>query len=108
LKYAGWLADRFSKRQVTIWTKVMEFGSMVAATARLATHSLALCLVALALVASQAALFGPTNYGLLPEPLPEKSLSWGNGVIDLGTFLAIIVGTVADAAMAEGFHGHEV
>ena len=29
----GWLADRFSKRQVTIWTKVMEFGSMLLATA---------------------------------------------------------------------------
>ena len=104
----GWLADRFSKRQVTIWTKVMEFGSMLVATAGLATHSLPLCLAALGLVASQAALFGPSKYGLLPELLPEKSLSWGNGVIELGTFLAIIAGTVAGAAMAEGFHGHEV
>ena len=104
----GWLADRFSKRGVTIWTKVMEFGSMLVATAGLATQSLPLCLGALALVASQAALFGPTKYGLLPELLPEKSLSWGNGVIELGTFLAIIVGTVGGAAMAEGFYGHEV
>src|SRR5215472_18711045 len=48
----GWLADRFSKRQVTIWTKVMEFGSMAVATAGLAMHSLPLCLAALALVAS--------------------------------------------------------
>jgi acyl-[acyl-carrier-protein]-phospholipid O-acyltransferase/long-chain-fatty-acid--[acyl-carrier-protein] ligase len=103
----GWLADRFSKRQVTIWTKAMEFGSMLVATYGLATHSLALCLVALALVASQAALFGPSKYGLLPELLPEKSLSWGNGVIELGTFLAIIVGTVVGAAMAEEFRGHE-
>src|SRR5579863_10280789 len=104
----GWLADRFSKRGVTIWTKIMELASMLVATFGLATHSLPLCLAALALVASQAALFGPTKYGLLPELLPEKSLSWGNGVIELGTFLAIIVGTVAGAAMAEGFHGHEV
>ncbi|HEY3624841.1 MAG TPA: acyl-[ACP]--phospholipid O-acyltransferase [Terracidiphilus sp.] len=104
----GWLADRFSKRQVTIWTKVMEFGSMLVAAVGLATHSLPLCLAALALVASQAALFGPSKYGLLPELLPEKNLSWGNGVIELGTFLAIIVGTVAGAGMAEGFHGHEV
>ncbi len=101
----GWLADRFSKRQVTIWTKVMEFGSMLVATAGLATHSLPICLAALALVASQAALFGPSKYGLLPELLPEKTLSWGNGVIELGTFLAIIVGTVAGAAMAERFPG---
>ncbi|HVU46880.1 MAG TPA: acyl-[ACP]--phospholipid O-acyltransferase [Terracidiphilus sp.] len=104
----GWLADRFSKRQITIWTKVMEFGSMLLATAGLATHTLALSLAALTLVASQAALFGPSKYGLLPELLPEKNLSWGNGVIELGTFLAIIAGTVTGAAMAESFNGHEI
>jgi len=103
----GWLADRFSKRQITIWTKGMEFGSMLLATAGLMSHQLWLSLVALTLVASQAALFGPSKYGLLPELLQEKSLSWGNGVIELGTFLAIIVGTVAGAGMAEGLHGHE-
>lgn len=104
----GWLADRFSKRQITIWTKVMEFGSMLLATAGLATHSLGLSLAALTLVASQAALFGPSKYGLLPELLPEKSLSWGNGVIELGTFLAIIIGTVTGAWMGEHFSGHQV
>src|SRR6185312_12125100 len=104
----GWLADRFSKRQITIWTKWMELGSMLLATAGLASHHLPLTLAALTLVASQAALFGPSKYGLLPELLPEKSLSWGNGVIELGTFLAIILGTVTGAAMAERFHGHEV
>ena len=104
----GWLADRFSKRQITIWTKVMEIGSMVVATAGLAEHSLTVSLVALTLVATQAALFGPSKYGLLPELLPAKRLSWGNGVIELGTFLAIIVGTVTGATMAERFHGHEV
>src|SRR5580692_81720 len=104
----GWLADRFSKRQITIWTKVMEFGSMLLATAGLATHTMWLSLAALTLVASQAALFGPSKYGLLPELLPEKALSWGNGVIELGTFLAIIVGTVAGAWMGEHFSGHEV
>ena len=104
----GWLADRYSKRQITIWTKVMEIGSMAVATAGLATHTLALSLVALTLVATQAALFGPSKYGLLPELLPAKRLSWGNGVIELGTFLAIIVGTVTGAAMAEHFHGREI
>jgi acyl-[acyl-carrier-protein]-phospholipid O-acyltransferase/long-chain-fatty-acid--[acyl-carrier-protein] ligase len=104
----GWLADRFSKRQVTIWTKVMEIASMVVATAGLAMHQMTLTLVALGLVATQAALFGPSKYGLLPELLPAKRLSWGNGIIELGTFLAIIVGTVTGAAMAERFRGEEV
>ena len=104
----GWLADRYSKRQITIWTKWMEVFSMVLATAGLATHILPLSLGALTLVASQAALFGPSKYGLLPELLPAKRLSWGNGVIELGTFLAIILGTVAGATMAEKLHGREV
>ena len=104
----GWLADRFSKRQITIWTKWMELSSMLLATAGLALHHLPLTLAALTLVASQAALFGPSKYGLLPELLPEKSLSWGNGIIELGTFLAIILGTVTGAALAERFHEHEV
>jgi acyl-[acyl-carrier-protein]-phospholipid O-acyltransferase / long-chain-fatty-acid--[acyl-carrier-protein] ligase len=104
----GWLADRFSKRQITIWTKGMEIGSMVVATAGLATHSRVTSLIALGLVATQAALFGPSKYGLLPELLPAKRLSWGNGVIELGTFLAIIFGTVTGASMAERFHGREV
>jgi acyl-[acyl-carrier-protein]-phospholipid O-acyltransferase/long-chain-fatty-acid--[acyl-carrier-protein] ligase len=104
----GWLADHFSKRQVTIWTKVMEMGAMTIATIGLALHHQSLTLVALGLVATQAALFGPSKYGLLPELLPAKRLSFGNGVIELGTFLAIIVGTVAGAAMAEQFRGHEI
>jgi len=104
----GWLADRFSKQRVTLWTKVMEMGAMTVATAGLALHSRTLPLVALGLVATQAALFGPSKYGLLPELLPAKRLSWGNGVIELGTFLAIIAGTVTGASMAEHFPGHEV
>jgi acyl-[acyl-carrier-protein]-phospholipid O-acyltransferase / long-chain-fatty-acid--[acyl-carrier-protein] ligase len=104
----GWLADRFSKRRITLWTKVMEIGSMVVATVGLAMHSLPVLLAALTLVASQAALFGPSKYGLLPELLPAKRLSWGNGVIELGTFLAIIVGTVTGATMAEKWAGTEI
>jgi len=104
----GWLADHFSKRQVTIWTKVMEIGAMTVATVGLGLHMRTLTLIALGLVATQAALFGPSKYGLLPELLPAKRLSFGNGVIELGTFLAIIVGTVVGAAMAEHFHYHEI
>jgi len=104
----GFFADRFSKRQVTIWTKVMEIGSMVIATLGFYLHSHAILFSALALVATQAALFGPSKYGLLPELLPAKRLSWANGLLELGTFLAIIFGTVAGATMAERFQSHEV
>ena len=83
----GYLADRYSKRAVTIGTKFFELGVMLLAVAGLAWQSLPLELAAVFLASTQAALFGPSKYGLLPELLPEARLSWGNGVLELGTFL---------------------
>ena len=123
----GYLADRFSKRQVTIATKLIEIGAMVAAIFALSASQeehlgqvvdlwqhpgalfghFPLPLVVLFVVAMQAALFGPSKYGLLPELLPEKWLSWGNGIIELGTFLAIISGAMAAGWFAGVFKGHE-
>jgi len=123
----GYLADRFSKRSVTIATKVIEIVAMVVAIFALSASEkehlgqvvdlwqhpallftqFPLPLVVLFVAAMQAALFGPSKYGLLPELLPEKLLSWGNGVIELGTFLAIISGSMAAAWFSQVFAGHE-
>src|SRR5467141_2390200 len=104
----GYLADRFSKRAVTIWTKVFEVGVMLFATAALVGPNLRLALEAIFLVCTQGALFGPSKYGLLPELLPPERLSWGNGVLELGTFLGIIAGSVCGALLADAFKGHEI
>src|ERR1700758_3107247 len=103
----GYFADRFSKRTVTIWTKVFEVAVMLFAIAGFAAHSMAMSMAAVFLASTQGALFGPSKYGLLPEILPEKRLSWGNGVIELGTFLAAITGTVVGARLSEVFAGRE-
>ncbi|HEU4415503.1 MAG TPA: MFS transporter, partial [Candidatus Angelobacter sp.] len=103
----GFLADRYSKRQVIIGTKLMEIAAMAGGMVALSTGYFPLQLGVLFVVAMQAALFGPSKYGLLPELLPEKWLSWGNGIVELLTFLAIISGTVAAGLMSERFHGHE-
>jgi acyl-[acyl-carrier-protein]-phospholipid O-acyltransferase/long-chain-fatty-acid--[acyl-carrier-protein] ligase len=100
----GYLADRFSKRSVTIGTKVFEIAVMAFAICGFAVHSMPVLLSALFLASTQGALFGPSKYGLLPEILPENRLSWGNGVIELGTFLAAIGGTVV-AGQLPGFFG---
>lgn len=81
----GFLADRHSKRTVTIWTKFFEMAVMVLAIAGLGWQNLHLEMAAVFLASTQAALFGPSKYGLLPELLPESRLSWGNGVLELGT-----------------------
>ena len=103
----GFLADRFSKRSVTIGTKWMELGVMLFALAALARGNLKLEAAGVFLLSSQAAIFGPSKYGLLPELLPEKDLSWGNGVVELGTFLAAISATVASGYLAFYFRGHQ-
>ncbi len=103
----GYLADRYSKRAVTIGTKLFEVGVLLLAVAGLAWRSLPLELAAVFLASTQGALFGPSKYGLLPELLPEGRLSWGNGVLELGTFLALISGSVAGAMLSDFFHGRQ-
>ncbi|HEY2548203.1 MAG TPA: MFS transporter, partial [Candidatus Acidoferrum sp.] len=103
----GYLADRFSKRTVTIWTKSFEILVMGLALFALATHNLPLELTAIFLASTQAAIFSPSKYGLLPELLPDEKLSWGNGIIELGTFLAIITGSIAAGLMADSFGKHQ-
>ena len=103
----GFLADRFSKRSVAIGTKYFELGVMVLAIVGFWLHSMPVSLLALFLASTQGALFGPSKYGLLPEILPETRLSWGNGIIELGTFLAAILGTLAGAHLSEWFVGRQ-
>src|SRR5260370_8814634 len=59
------------------------------------------------LASTQAAFFGPSKYGLLPELLPDKLLSWGNGILELTTFLAIIPGAGIGPSLAQHFHGRK-
>jgi acyl-[acyl-carrier-protein]-phospholipid O-acyltransferase / long-chain-fatty-acid--[acyl-carrier-protein] ligase len=100
----GFLADKFSKRDVTIGIKIFEIMVMVFATGALMLHRMSLELFAVFLMGVHSAIFGPSKYGLLPELLPEKKLSWGNGLLELGTYTAIILGTTAAALMSKYFH----
>lgn len=104
----GYFADRYSKRSVTLWTKVFELGVMGLATFALASNRLDIAGVALFLACTQGAIFGPTKYGLLPELLPLSKLSWGNGIIELGTLLAAISAALAGGFLAQTFHGRQI
>lgn len=101
----GYLADRYSKRNVTIGTKLFEIGVGLFAIAALAAGNLTMEAAAVFLISTQGALFGPSKYGLLPELLPENKLSWGNGVIELGTFLASITAVMFAGFLADAFRG---
>jgi acyl-[acyl-carrier-protein]-phospholipid O-acyltransferase/long-chain-fatty-acid--[acyl-carrier-protein] ligase len=104
----GYLADRYSKRSVTIGTKLFEIGVMVFACIALASANMLLEAAAVFLASTQGALFAPSKYGLLPELLPDKELSWGNGIIELGTFVAAITATMAAGFLAVAFRGRQV
>ena len=104
----GYFADRYSKRSVTIGTKLFEIAVMLLAVYAFAIGNVRLAMVTVFLASTQGALFGPSKYGLLPEILPQERLSWGNGVLELGTFLAIIAGSVAGAAFSDAFRGRQL
>lgn len=103
----GYFADRYSKRSVTIGTKYLEIVVMMLALAGLMASNLPLQFVAIFLVCTQAALFGGAKYGLMPELLRETELSWGNGILELGTFVAALTGTMAGAFLADTFRGRQ-
>jgi acyl-[acyl-carrier-protein]-phospholipid O-acyltransferase / long-chain-fatty-acid--[acyl-carrier-protein] ligase len=99
----GFVADRFSKRTVAITVKCVELGIMSLATLGLWRGNIPLMLGAVFLMSTHSAFFGPTKYGLLPELLPEKKLSWGNGIFSFGTFAAIIAGTIFAGKLSDTF-----
>src|SRR5438045_9227772 len=100
----GFLADRFSKRSVTIGTKIFEIAAMLFAILAFYQGNPYVAYAVILLARTSAAIFGPSKYGLLPELLPQELLSWGNGVLELTTFLAIIGGTVAGSFLAQRVH----
>ena len=103
----GYFADRYSKRSVTIATKFFEIAVMGFFIVSLALRNLPMECAGVFLISTEGALFGPSKYGLLPELLPEPRLSWGNGIIEFGTFLAGIGGTIAAGFLAQRYAGRE-
>ncbi len=93
--YAGHAADVFSKRSVLIVTKSFEIVAMGMAFFALWAGRIDFMLFVLFLMAMQSAFFSPAKYGIIPEMLPERDLSRANGLLEMSTFLAIIMGTAA-------------
>ena len=106
--WGGFLADRFSKRTITMAVKVLEIFIMSFAALGLLLKNLPMGLTAIFFMGVHSAAFGPSKYGLLPELLPERRLSWGNGVLELGTFLAIITGIAAGGQLYAELKGREL
>ena len=91
---AGFMADRAEKSSLIRRIKALEIAIMLLAAAAFALDSVPLLLAVLFLMGTQSAFFGPVKYAILPQHLAEHELVGGNGVVEMGTFLAILLGTV--------------
>jgi len=98
----GELADRYDKSFVAQRVKFIEIGAAVVGVAGFAFHSLSVLFFAVFLFGTLATLFGPVKYGILPDLLPREELPSGNALIEGGTFLAILVGTILAGLAANG------
>ncbi len=98
----GELADRYDKSLVAQRVKLVEIGAALVGVAGFAFHSIGLLFVAVLLFGTLASLFGPVKYGILPDLLPREELPSGNALIEGGTFLAILIGTIVAGIAANG------
>ena len=96
---AGQIADKFEKSRLIRLTKLLEIAVMTLATAAFALESLAPMLLCLFLMGAQSALFGPVKYAILPQHLHEDELVGGNALVESGTFVAILAGTLTGGVL---------
>jgi len=97
---AGQLADKYDKAGLARLSKVLEIVIMGVAAAGFWLHSLSWLLAALFLLGLQSTLFGPVKYSILPQHLREDELVGGNALIEAGTFVSILIGTLAGGLLA--------
>ena len=90
---SGTLADRFSKRNIIVMTKILELLSMMGGILAFHYESKFGSYFVLFMMATQSALFAPSKYGIVPELVSNDRISKANGLMTSFTFLAIILGT---------------
>jgi acyl-[acyl-carrier-protein]-phospholipid O-acyltransferase / long-chain-fatty-acid--[acyl-carrier-protein] ligase len=97
--YAGHLADVYSKRTILVAVKVCEIVIMFLVLVAFFIGHIQFMLASVFLMGVHSTFFSPAKYGILPEMLPESELSRGNGLLEMSTFIAIILGTSVGGAV---------
>ncbi|MEO1999734.1 MAG: MFS transporter, partial [Planctomycetaceae bacterium] len=105
--YAGYLADRFSKRRVIIGCKMAEIVIMALGVAAIGParawlpdpYNLYVMFAVVAMMGSQSALFGPSKMGIIPELVSPGKISSANGLVGLTTVVAVVLGTIAGGVL---------
>lgn len=92
---SGQLADKFDKARLIRLVKSLEIGIMGLALVGFTQQSVIALLACTFLLGLHSTLFGPVKYAYLPQHLNERELTGGNGMVEMGTFVAILLGNVA-------------
>ncbi len=91
---AGQLADKYEKSHLMRWIKLLEIVIMLCAALGFILGNMSVLIGLLFLMGWQSTLFGPVKYSILPQHLRPDELVGGNGWVEMGTFLAILIGTL--------------
>ncbi|MDB4338544.1 MFS transporter [Rubripirellula sp.] len=100
---AGQLADRYSKRVVTLWVKSIEIPIAALAGYGFYIGNLWMTLAALIALTCQSSFFGPAKYGMIPELVSDDQLSRANGTINMLTNAAVIFGTLIAGLVSDRY-----
>ena len=96
---AGQIADKVEKGRLARFVKMLEVAIMLVASIGWMTHTLWLLIAAVVGMGLHSTLFGPVKYAYLPQHLKPEELVGGNGVVEMGTFVGILLGEVAGALL---------
>ena len=97
--FAGQLADKFDKAVIARRIKLAEIGIVSLASYSLFSNNVALQLFCVFLSGVQSSFFGPIKYSILPQYLSKDELLGGNGMIEMGTFISVLLGTILGTSL---------
>jgi 1-acyl-sn-glycerol-3-phosphate acyltransferase len=98
---SGQLSDKFDKARLAQAVKLLEIAIMLVAYFGFTRHNIPLLLTMLFMMGLHSTLFGPLKYGILPQLLKPNELVGGNGLVEMGTFLAILLGTLLGSQLID-------
>ncbi|RUQ37873.1 MAG: MFS transporter [Candidatus Competibacteraceae bacterium] len=103
---AGQLSDKFEKSRYIRWVKLLEIAIMIGAAVGFMLNSVALLIAMLFMMGCHSTLFGPVKYSIMPQHLKPEELVGGNAWVEMGTNLAILLGTILGGVLIAWPQGH--
>lgn len=98
---SGRLAVIFSKQKVYMYCKLCEFPIILLACIALITHSIFFCVFSVFLMGVQSCLSSPSKYGIIKDIEGEEKIAYGNGMMEMMSFVGILLGTILGTMLSE-------